>query len=239
MKAMVLCAGYGTRLGHLVEEIPKPMLTIGGRPMLEYVLLHLAHHGFREIAINLHFRGDVICDYFGDGSRLGIQITYSEEPHLLGTAGSVKKMQPFLAGPDPFLVQYGDVVTDADLTAMLQFHRERRALATLMLHQRQRSNSVVGLDAEGRIVAFLERPTDQERTFASPWVNSGIAICEPALLDAIPAGTACDLPRDIYTKLVPDGHLFGFPLTGRRYAVDSPERLEELRTAIENGMMTQ
>ena len=126
MNAMVLCAGYGTRLGRLVEETPKPMLRLVDRPILEHILCHLARHGFDEIAVNLHFRPGVIREYFGDGSRLGIRLAYCEEPELLGTAGGVKKMAALFSG-GPFLVHYGDVVTNQDLGAMLRFHRERGA----------------------------------------------------------------------------------------------------------------
>ncbi len=126
MRAMVLCAGYGTRLGHLVDEVPKPMLPLGQRPMLEYILRHLARQGFDEIAVNLHFRPEVIRDHFGDGSRLGIRLVYSHEPELLGTAGGLKKMAALFTG-EPFLVQYGDVVTNQDFNALLGFHRQRGA----------------------------------------------------------------------------------------------------------------
>ena len=263
---MVLCAGYGTRLGPLVDEVPKPMLPLGApgatrdtglgscvptgrplvgagrRPMLEYILRNLARHGFDEIAVNLHFRPEVIRDFFGDGSRLGIRLVYSDEPALLGTAGGLKKMAAFFAG-ESFLVHYGDVVTNQDFRAMLGFHRERGALATLLVHQRARSNSVIGLDDQRRIVAFLERPDeDQRQTLAPPqgiwpWVNSGIAVCEAELLDAIPAGRACDLPRDVYINLVDSRRLFAFPLTGFRCAVDSPQRLEEARRAAAEGIL--
>jgi NDP-sugar pyrophosphorylase family protein len=238
MKAMVLCAGYGTRLGKLVEQTPKPMIPLGDRPMLEHILLNLAKHGFDEIALNLHFQPEAIRDYFGDGSRLGLRLVYSHEPELLGTAGGVKKMAQFLGGGGPFLVHYGDVVTNQDFTAMLEFHRRRQALATLLLHQRAKSNSVVAMDELGRIVGFLERPDERQRgTLASPWVNSGVSICEPELLEHIPDGIACDLPRDVYIKLVAGGRLFGFPLTGFRCAVDSPERLAEARAAVESGLV--
>jgi mannose-1-phosphate guanylyltransferase/phosphomannomutase len=235
MKAMVLCAGYGTRLGRLVEETPKPMLRLGERPMLEYILRNLARHGFDEVAVNLHFRPEVIRDYLGDGSRLGIRLVYSEEPELLGTAGGVKKMAAFFAG-EPFLVHYGDVVTNQDFGAMFRFHRDRGALATLLVHQRARSNSVIGLDDEHRIVAFLERPDESQRqTLVSPWANSGIAICEAELIEAIPDGRACDLPRDVYSNLIGSRRLLAFPLTGFRCAVDSPDRLEEARRAAAAG----
>jgi NDP-sugar pyrophosphorylase family protein len=233
MKAMVLCAGYGTRLGRLVETAPKPMLRLGQRPILEYILRNLARHGFDEVAVNLHFRPEVIRDYFGCGERLGVRIVYSDEPELLGTAGGLKKMAGFLAGPEPFLIHYGDVLTDQDFTEMLRFHRRRQAHATLLVHQRAGSNSVIGLDGQQRIVAFLERPdAAQRRAVSSPWVNSGIAICDAKLLDAIPPAGPCDLPRDVYVKLVSAGGLFAFPLTGYRCAVDSPERLEEARSAV-------
>ena len=134
------------------------------------------------------------------------------------------------------MVHYGDVLTDQDFTAMTHFHRERKALAILLLHQRVRSNSVVSLDKEGRVIGFLERPTEEARRGAkSPWVNSGVYICDPQLLDEIPAGVTCDLPRDIFPKLIDSGRLFGFPLSGYRCALDSPERLAEARVAMAGG----
>ena len=236
MRAMVLSAGYGTRLGDITQQTPKPMLRLQGRPMLEYMICHLARHGFNQIAINLHFMPDVIRDYFGDGSRFGVELVYSYEPELLGTAGGVKKRADFLCAEGAFMVQYGDVLTDQDFTAMLHFHRKRKALATLLLHQRARSNSVVSLDEKGRIIGFLERPTEKARIgVQSPWVNSGICICNPQFLDEIPGGVACDLPRDIFPGLINTGRLYGFPLADYRCAVDSPGRLAEARAAIANG----
>lgn len=236
MKAMVPCAGYGTRLGELTRDIPKPMLRLQEHPILEYIICHLAQHGFNQIAINLHFMPDMIRDYFGDGSRWNVTLTYSYEPELLGTAGGVKRMEHFLRQGDTFLVQYGDVLTDQDLTALLRFHHERRSLATLLLHQRARSNSVVTLDEDGHIVGFLERPTEDARCGVdSPWVNSGICICDPELLDAIPVDQPCDLPRDIFPKLINSRRLYGFPLSSYRCAIDSPERLAEARAALVDG----
>jgi NDP-sugar pyrophosphorylase family protein len=236
MKAMILCAGYGTRLGDLTREIPKPMLSLGDRPMLEHILCHLKRHGFDQVAVNLHFMPEIIPKHFGDGSPWGCGLSYVYEPELLGTAGGIRNMAGFLGGGGPFLVQYGDVVTNQDFTAMLEFHRQRGALATLLVHQRARSNSVVCLDAEGRITRFLERPTDEQRRgVESPWVFSGVTICAGELLNSIPPGARCDLPRDIFSKLVPTGRVFAFPLTGRRVAVDSPERLAEARDAARQG----
>ena len=233
MRAMVLCAGYGTRLGELTRATPKPMLRLVERPILEVIICHLARHGFNQIAVNLHFMPELIQDYFGDGARWNVEITYAYEPDLLGTAGGVRNMAHFLGAEDVFMVYYGDVITDQDLSALVHFHRQRRALATLLLHQRVRSNSVVSLDETGCIVGFLERPGEQERQgVQSRWVNSGIHVCSRELLDEIPAGVVCDLPRDVFPRLVNSRRLYGFPLSGYRCAIDSPERLAETNAAI-------
>lgn len=236
MRAMVLCAGYGTRLGDLTRELPKPMLSLQDRPLLEYIITHLARHGFDQVAVNLHFMPKIIRDYFDIGSRWNVSLTYSYEPELLGTAGGVKKMEDFLCQGDNFLIHYGDVITDQDITSMVEFHRARRALATLLVHQRAHSNSVVSMDEDSRIIGFLERPTGLVHYgLDSTWVNSGICICDPEFLEAIPADAPSDLPRDVFPVLVDGGRLYGFPLTGYRCAVDSPERLAEARCALAEG----
>jgi NDP-sugar pyrophosphorylase family protein len=238
VKAMVLAAGYGTRLGHLTEQRPKGMLDVGGRPMLEYIIRHLASHGFNEIGLNLHFMPESIRGFFGNGSALGVSITYSWEPELLGTAGGVLQMREFLDDGRPFLVHYGDVVTDQDFTALLRAHREKRAVATLLVHQRPGSNSVVVMDDERRITTFLERPsTDQRRGIDSPWVNSGVCVCEPELFDFLPAEQPSDLPAHVFQRLAARGRLYGYPLDAYRCAVDSEERLMELRAAVSDNQV--
>jgi NDP-sugar pyrophosphorylase family protein len=236
MKAMVLCAGYGTRLGDLTRECPKPMLPLHDRPLLAYLLSHLKSQGFTEVAINLHFFPAAIRDWFGDGSRWQMRLTYSYEEQLLGTAGGVKKMEHFFRDQAAILVQYGDVLTDQDFQALLKAHGERNALATLLVHQRARSNSIVNFDPTGRITGFLERPSAMAQAgVESPWVNSGVCVCAPQILDFVPAGQICDLPRDIFSRLVNTGRLYALPLTGYRCAIDSPARLEEARAALAAG----
>ena len=236
VRAMVLAAGFGTRLGELTEEMPKPLLPLQGRPLIEYVISNLAKHGFDQIAVNLHFMPDKVCGFLGNGSRWNVRIEYSEEPELLGTAGGLKKMEHFLRPGDAFLVHYGDILTDQDLTAMVEFHRQRRALVTMLVHQREGSNSVVEMDPHQRVVGFWERPDDHaRRALNSSWVNSAVCICDPFVFDLIPGGTICDLPRDIFPQLVSMGRLFGFPLTGYRCAIDSPQRYTEAQAAISEG----
>lgn len=236
MKALVLCAGQGTRLGALVRDVPKPMLPIGGEPLLAHTLRHLRKQGYREIAINLHQLPEAIPRYFGDGSRCGVRLHYVHEPVLLGTAGAVKNLEPFFADVDDFLVLYGDLLLDEDLRPMLEVHRARRADATLLLHRRQNSNSLVRLEEDGRISGFIERPTEEERRANPfPWVNSGAQILSRTLLRHIPAGRPADLPRDVYVPRVRSSLLLGVPLRGFRCAIDSPERYAAACAAFEEG----
>jgi NDP-sugar pyrophosphorylase family protein len=240
VKALVLCAGQGTRLGALTRDLPKPMLPIGGEPLLAHMLRHLCRQGYHEIAINLHQFPEAIPGYFGDGSGFGVRLHYVYEPVLLGTAGAVKNLEPFFAEVDDFLVLYGDLLLDEDLRAMREIHRARRADATLLLHQRQGSNSLVRLDEDGRITGFVERPSEQERRENPfPWVNSGVQILSRSLLHDIPVGRPADLPRDVYAPRVHSSLLVGVPLRGFRCAIDSPERYAAACAAFEAGRVFQ
>jgi NDP-sugar pyrophosphorylase family protein len=233
---MILAAGAGTRMGELTRELPKPMLDVGGTPIIGHIIRNLARHGFRELVVNLHHQGEAIEAHCGDGSRYGAAITYLREERLLGTAGSVRNARALLAGAGTVLVHYGDVLTDQDLGALLDAHRAHAALATLLVHRRPGSNSVVVLDGEWRITRLLERPTEQERAgIDSPWVNSGVYLLEPEVLDRIPAGIPCDFPRDVFPALIAGGRVFAHPLTGYRCAIDSPERLERARREFQAG----
>jgi mannose-1-phosphate guanylyltransferase len=236
MKAMILCAGYGTRLGDLTKETPKPMLPLNGRPLLEYLIIHLRTQGIADIAINLHYKPEIISNYFGNGSAWGVHLTYSFESELLGTAGGIKKMESFFSNDEPFLIHYGDILTDQDFLSIIQFHVNKKALATLLVHQRVKSNSVIRFDSENRINGFLERPNDEERLkIDSSWVNSGIAILSPEIFTFIPQGKLCDLPADVYIGLVKSKRLFAYPLSGYRCAIDSSDRYREAEQAISSG----
>jgi NDP-sugar pyrophosphorylase family protein len=231
VKAVVLSAGYGTRLGDLTRDLPKPLLPVAGRPLVEHVILNLARGGFDEIAVNLHYRPELVRDALGDGSALGVRITYSYEPELLGTAGTLASLRPFLSGSQ-FAVHYGDVVTDHDFAAMLDAHRRRSALLTLLVHARPGSNSVVVLDDAMRLTEFVERPdAGHPARTRSAWVHSGACICDPGVLDLIPPAPS-DLARDLLPHLAGRADVYGYPLDGMRVAVDSPERYLEAELAL-------
>lgn len=224
MKAVVLAAGYGTRLGGLTKDVPKPLLEVGGKAIIEHILDNLARSGCREVAVNLHYRGHQIRARLGDGARYGVRLVYSEEPELLGTAGGARQMAELLgARAEPVLVHYGDIVTDADLAALWRAHAAApRARATVGLHRRAGSNSLVELDADSWIVRLVERGPRHEHEH---FVHSGVSVVEVSLLRDAPEGP-CDLPRDVFVPAVAAGQrLKGWELGGRRVAVDSEERL--------------
>lgn len=238
-RALVLCAGFGTRLGALTADTPKPLLTAGGRPLLAWILSHLAACGVREVAVNLHFQAARFPAALGDGAGCGVAVRWLHEDALHGTAGSLRRAGAWLAERGPFLVCYGDVVTDHPLGGLLaDLAAHPRALATLLLHRRA-SNSAIALDPDGGVAAFLERPDEAQRRAhgleGETWVNSGICACAPALLERIPPGDPCDLAREVLAPLAGGGRLRGRPLAGYRMAVDSPERLARLDADLAAG----
>lgn len=230
MIAILLCAGHGTRLRPLTDTYPKAMLPVAGRPLLGYTLPWLAANGVSDVVINLHHLGDQIRAFVGDGSAFGVHVRYLEEAELQGTAGTVRLADPLL-GEDDVLVVYGDLLLDVDLAPLFARHRVGGADATLLVHRRVGSNSVIDLDDDGRIRAFVERPRDGGST-ADSWVNSGVQVLGPAVRELIRDTGARDLPRDVYSPHHDRLRLLGHPLTGFRCALDSVERLRLADEAV-------
>ncbi len=223
MKAMILAAGEGTRLRPLTEHCPKPMLPVGGRPLLEHLLKLLCSHGVREVAINLHYRPEAVTSHFGDGSGLGVKIAYSLEKHLLGTAGALRRMASFL--DDTFIVLCGDLLTDTDLTSLVEYHRWRGAVATTALHRVEEPGRAGLVDAapDGRIFRFEEKPP-RSRRFTN-LASAGIYVFEPSVLAEIPEGPPSDLGHDLFPCLINKGlPVYGLEGVGQVLDIGSPER---------------
>ncbi|MCC6444932.1 MAG: NDP-sugar synthase [Armatimonadetes bacterium] len=197
---MVLAAGVGSRLDPLTRSVPKPMVPVVNKPVLAYILELLHKHGFREIVINLYYLGDQIEEYFGDGSGLGLKITYMKEEKLYGTAGSVKRAQEFF--DDTFMVVGGDDLTDLDISRMLKYHKDKRSLATIALSlvDDPAQYGIALLNERGRINRFLEKPRG-EAIFSNA-ANTGVYIFEPEVFDLIPAGQFYDFGRDLFPLLL-------------------------------------
>jgi len=201
MKVMIMAAGKGTRLRPLTEYLPKPMVPVVNRPALYHILRLLRRHGLREAVINLHHMPAVITDYFGDGAWMDMDITYSFEPELLGTAGGVKKNAGFLGG-DTFLVMSGDALTDIDLTGLVAAHRRRGSIATLAVKEVSDPSlyGVVVADDDDRVVGFQEKPTREEAR--SRMCNCGIYVFEPEILARIPPDQFDDFGRRVFPDLL-------------------------------------
>ena len=226
VKAAVMCAGYGTRLGSLTGATPKPMLLVAGRPILDYTLTHLSISGVREVGINLHYLPEVIRSYVGKGEAWGLDVTFFEESELLGTAGTLLNMAPFLEDSDAFLVMYGDILTDQSIDSFMEFHLARSAEISMLIHESPNSNSVVVRDDVGKVTRFLERPSPEVReTVASSWASSAVFVVSPAALRLIPDCIPADIPKDLLPQVLDRGRLYSYPLQGYRCAIDSSERL--------------
>jgi NDP-sugar pyrophosphorylase family protein len=235
---MVLAAGKGTRLqdaGPQAPALPKPLIPLAGRPVLEHNLELCVRHGIREVAINLHWQPEPIRGFVGDGGRWGLSVTYSFEETLLGTAGGVKRMEPFL-GADSFIVIYGDNYTDCDLTALLAQHRAGGAWATVAVFdtRAERYSGIAGsrvLVADDDRIAGFEETRGGQGELQSPWTNAGVYALEPQVFDLIPAEHEWDFGRNVFPALLErPGRLRAYRHPGFCYALDTPEAL---RTAEE------
>jgi mannose-1-phosphate guanylyltransferase len=184
MRAMILAAGLGTRLRPLTYEMPKPMVPVLNRPVMEHIARLLAAHGFSEVVANLHWFPDRVREPFGDGSAFGLQLSYIEEPALLGTAGGVRNAAGFLG--DSFLVISGDALTDIDLGAMRQFHSSHDGIATLATKRVADTSEfgVVITGSDGRVQGFQEKPDPAEAL--SDRANCGIYMFSSEIFEYFP-----------------------------------------------------
>ncbi len=232
MKAMILAAGRGTRLRPLTNTCPKPMISIADKPLLEYVIRILALHGFDELVINLHHLPEIIQEYFGDGSAWNVDLNYSFEEELLGTAGAVQKAAGFF--DEPFLVYYGDQLTNADLSDFWQAHKRAGVQASLGLIWKNdpTSHGVVQLDRHRLVRRFIEKP-QAHQVFDNYLVNAGIYILEPEILNWIPR-PPCDFGYDVFPDLLAGGQaIYGHHLKGQLLSTDTMERYRHTQRQIE------
>lgn len=237
MKAIILAAGKGERLRGLVDEIPKPMIRIQGKPILEHNILWLKQAGINDISINLHHLPDVIRQYFGHGTGWGVTLRYSYEPELKGTAGAVRKIVTELWGEDfrreeNFFVIYGDNFCRFDLTPLIAFHHRKKALATIGLYEKQdvSQSGIVTLDDNSRVRRFIEKPNP--RQIYSHLVNAGVYLLRTGILKYVPADRGCDFGKDVFPAMARKHlDLFGIVLNGSLIAVDTPELLHGARNS--------
>ncbi|HZY98188.1 MAG TPA: sugar phosphate nucleotidyltransferase [Candidatus Baltobacteraceae bacterium] len=204
MKAVVMAGGEGSRLRPLTSSRPKPLAPVANKPVMHHIVDLLRRHGITEIVSTLHYLADEIENYFGDGSEMGISMSYVVEDTPLGTAGAVKLAEPLL-GQDRFLIISGDALTDIDLGELVSYHVKRGAAATIALQRVSNplEFGVVVTDDQGRITRFLEKPSWGE--VFSDTINTGIYVLEPEVFEYMESGKSYDFSRDIFPFLLRDG----------------------------------
>jgi mannose-1-phosphate guanylyltransferase len=204
MKALFLAGGLGTRLKPITNDLPKPMVPIMGKPLLERNIERLKKYGVDEIVLSTCYKPRKIEKYFKDGRKFGVKISYITEDTPLGTAGAIKNAQNFFDGT--FLVFNADILSDIDISEMIRFHREKRALATIAATQVDNPSDygVIEHDENGYITAFKEKPKPHETS--SNLINAGVYIFEPQVLDEIPLGRAVSIERETYPLLLQKGY---------------------------------
>jgi NDP-sugar pyrophosphorylase family protein len=220
MRALVLAAGIGERLRPLTETTPKPLLEIGGRPLIHYPLAMLRRAGIRDVAINVHHLAEKISNALGDGARFGINITWAPEPTLLGTGGPLNGLKDFL-GADTFVIANSDTILDLDLAEVISFHRRRGALATIVLAHPENLDyySQLQIDSDARIrrmrlmmkrspLTYDDFPPELEDALAAKltsYMYCGAIVVEPAALDLIPGTTPWSLFTGLFGPMVARG----------------------------------
>lgn len=217
MNAVIMAGGFGTRMRPLTYNIPKPMVPVVNKPIMAHIVELLRKHGFRDILSILYYQPEVIEDYFRDGSEFGVQMGYISAQEDFGTAGSVKNAQVHNEDffKETFIIISGDLLTDFDLTAAVEFHKRKKAKLTIALTRVEdpRPYGVVILDDDGKIVRFLEKPAWGE--VFSDTINTGIYIIEPSVMDYIPAGEEFDFSKDLFPRLMENNEpLYGYVADG-------------------------
>jgi NDP-sugar pyrophosphorylase family protein len=237
MKAMILAAGFGTRLRPLTNVMPKSLLPVAGTPLIVWNLLLLKRYRFQEVIINLHHLGPMIEQTLGDGARFGLRIEYSHEPVILGTGGGIKQAEPYFSGQS-VLVLNGDTLFEMDLDALIAFHRERDAAVTMVLRKDPEAArwGVVEVGPNQEVVRITGKglppggPTE-------PRMFAGVHILHPRLLQSLRHGKEASI-IDAYVQGIQEGErILGYDLEGYWSDVGTPERYAEVEHDAANGLI--
>lgn len=213
MKAVVLVGGQGTRLRPLTFTFPKPMLPVAEVSIIERVVAHLGAHGVTTAVLSMGYQPDAFVDAFPSGRCAGVDLVYAVEPEPLDTAGGIAFAARYAELSQTMVVVNGDVLTDIDVSELVRLHRERGAEGTIALTPVDDPSAfgVVPTDADGRVTAFIEKPAPG--TAPTNFINAGIYVLEPAVIDRIPAGAPRNIERVTFPEMVADGRLFAFGST--------------------------
>ena len=234
MQAVILAGGQGTRLHTINKQLPKPMLPIGGKPLLEHQIDLLRSFGITDIIVLVNHLKEAIQDYFKDGSAHGVTISCYEEAIPLGTVGGVKAIEEKLTGD--FLVIYGDVMFDIDIKRLLDFHRSHTSDCTLVLHPNDHpyDSDLVEIDAQSRITTFHSKPHDPQRYYRN-LVNAGVYVFSKRVFPFLEKDKKADFGKDIFPVLVNKLNMFGYNTSEYLKDMGTPDRLEKVTHDLRSG----
>jgi D-glycero-alpha-D-manno-heptose 1-phosphate guanylyltransferase len=228
LTCVILTGGLGTRLRSILPDTPKPMACVNGRPFLEYLLTQVRVAGYTDVILCTGYKAEVIENYLADGRRYDVQIRYSRERELLGTAGALSQARHLIRS-DPFLVMNGDSYCAVDFEELISQHQARNAVATIVttrIEDRSRYGSVV-VGPQDAIVTFSEKG----ETRGSGYINGGIYVISQTVLDLIPAGKYLSIERDIFPSLVGRG-LYAFKTSGVFIDIGTPSKLQQAQSVL-------
>jgi len=228
MKALILAGGRGERMGKITENLPKPMLKIGGLPILERQINLLKRYGFKEVIILTHYLSKIIERHFKN------RVTYFQEKVPLGTVGGIKELEDKLK--KDFIVLYGDKMLDIDINRLVKFHKDKKSACTLVLHPTSHveDSDLVEIDKNKRIIAFHPKPHPPNRYFRN-LVNAAVYVMSPKILKYIKRGVKADFGKDIFPKIVKKERLYGYITAEYIKDVGTPARLLETRRDYQKG----
>ena len=222
---IIMAGGKGTRLRPFTENCPKPMLEINGKPMIEHIIDGAKNVGFRKFTISIHYLGEMIEDYFGDGEEFGVSIEYLKEKAPLGTAGCLSLLQN--EQTRPFIVTNGDVLTDINYEELLEFHVRHGADATMAVRQHEIQNQFGVVHVDGvKIVGFEEKPLYRS------YINAGIYVLEPSVLHRLETNTHCDMPTLFERVKELGGRTIVYPMHEPWLDVGRPSDLDEAKRTV-------
>ncbi|MEA1924752.1 MAG: nucleotidyltransferase family protein [Candidatus Altiarchaeota archaeon] len=221
-KAVILAGGRGTRMRPFTYEIPKPLIPVQGKPLIQHTIDLLMKYNIREVIFSIGYLGDKIREHFGNGNKFGVKISYVEEEEALGTAGPLNLMKDQLN--ESFIMFNGDILANIDLFDFIKFHTRHRGLATIALKNISEPSGYGAVKMEGSVITeFMEKPQEQLK---HGLINAGVYVMEPEVVEYIPKGKVM-MEHDVFPRLAEEGKLYGYPFKGQWLDTGTHESYEK------------
>lgn len=239
MKVVILAGGKGTRMGPFTQNVPKPMIHVANKPILEHQIELAKRYNLNEIIILSEYKGEVIKKYFGNGKKWGVNIRHHRESVPLGTAGAVRAIENWI--DNDFFVFYGDVMMDIDLDSLLSAHLNRKPIATLVVHPNDHpyDSDLVEINNDNKITAFHNKPHENGRFFRN-LVNAALYVLSPKILRYIKKDIYSDFAKDVFTKVVASGEsIYAYNTSEYIKDIGTVERLKEVYRDVISGKVVK